>query len=146
MAIADYPCFQRDFLLLKRSLQVFESQTPHEEITKSYQERWVPRTCSDGLADCVLLFQYRFASLTLMLAQCSPSLQHLCEHVRACAYAQTYAHACTHNSWDRDPHASVKLDTLSPQNLVQTFGWAKVESFSLCQVQGVNQFSLPFAF
>lgn len=33
MTIADYPCFQRDFLLLKRSLQVFETQTPHEEIT-----------------------------------------------------------------------------------------------------------------
>lgn len=39
MAVTGYPCFQRDDLLLKHSLQKFESQIPHEEITKSYQER-----------------------------------------------------------------------------------------------------------
>lgn len=83
MTTTGYSCSQRDFLTLKCSLQKFESQTPHKEITKSYHGNWMPSVCSDWLAVCDLLFwcQFCLCNSYITITLFPITSQHMCECV-----------------------------------------------------------------
>lgn len=80
--------FSKRFFCFWNSVCRSLSQIPHEEITKSYQERRVPNKCSHWLAGCVLLFQCQFclSTITLMLEQLSFPPSNTCVSMCVCTH------------------------------------------------------------